>query len=440
MTQEIRQKILELGKQYYNQSNPVKSFEPGVTFLPANGKVVDSDDLSHLLDASLDMWLTAGRYAEKFENEFAEIFGTRYCLLVNSGSSANLVAFSALTSPLLKDRALKPGDEFITPASGFPTTVNPGLQFGMVPRFIDVDPKIHNVTPELVEAAITAKTKLVMIAHTLGNPYDSEKIAKICKDRGIWFVEDCCDALGAKVNGKNVGTFGDVATCSFYPAHHITMGEGGAVLMNSPIIKKLAESFRDWGRDCYCPPAKEDSCGKRYCWKLGDLPKGYDHKYIYSHIGYNLKVTDMQAALGVSQLKKLPGFIKARVENFEFLSSEMERIGASKYYDIPSQIDGSEPSWFGFLVTLRSQALDRAKILQKLNDKKIGTRLLFGGNLLKQPAYQNIQHTVCGSLQHTNNIMNLSFFVGIWPGLNKEMLTYIAQNMYEIAQDVEKGA
>ena len=310
--EELRSQIIGLGKQYFELSQAPKAFEPGVTFLPANGKVMAANDLGMLIEASLDMWLTAGRFAEQFEKKFAGVFGTRYSLLVNSGSSANLVAFSALTSPHLNDRALKPGDEFISPACGFPTTVNPAIQFGLTPRFIDITPSIHNVTAEAVEAAITPKTRLVMIAHTLGNPFDAAKIAGICKSKGIWFVEDCCDALGAKLHGKNVGTFGDIATCSFYPAHHITMGEGGAVMTSSSVLKKFAESFRDWGRDCYCAAAKEDTCGKRYGWELGGLPKGYDHKYIYSHIGYNLKVTDMQAAVGLSQLERLDHFVATR--------------------------------------------------------------------------------------------------------------------------------
>ena len=426
---EIRKKIIELGIEYFEAAHADKKFVPGETFLPANGKVLDSEDLTQLLEASLDMWLTAGRFAEQFEKEFATVFGTKYSLLVNSGSSANLVAFSALTSPFFKDRALVPGDEFITPACGFPTTVNPAIQFGMTPRFIDIDASTHNVTPELVEAAITSKTRLVMIAHALGNPYDAERIAKICKERGIWFVEDCCDALGAKVNGKNVGTFGDLATCSFYPAHHITMGEGGAVMMSSPSIKKFAESFRDWGRDCYCPAAKEDTCGKRYAWQMGDLPMGYDHKYIYSHIGYNLKVTDSQAAIGISQLKKLPGFIKARQQNFLLLKNELVRLGGDEYFEFPKHIDGAEPSWFGFLVTLRNRKLNRAPILAALGHKKIGTRLLFGGNLIKQPAYKNIKHTVHGDLKNTDLVMASSFFVGLWPGLTSEMLNYIATEM-----------
>jgi CDP-6-deoxy-D-xylo-4-hexulose-3-dehydrase len=430
----LRSKILSLGHEYFEAANPPKDFIPGETFLPANGKVIDGFDLEALLDASLDMWLTAGRFADEFEKQFAQAFGTKYSLLVNSGSSANLIAFSALTSPFFKDRALKPGDEFITPACGFPTTVNPAIQFGLVPRFTDIDMGIHNVTPELIEAAITPKTKLVMVAHTLGNPYDAERISALCKSRGIWFVEDCCDALGASINGKKVGTFGDVATCSFYPAHHITMGEGGAVMTSSPVVKKFAESFRDWGRDCYCPAAKEDTCGKRYNWQLGDLPLGYDHKYIYSHIGYNLKATDMQAAVGLSQLKKLDGFIARRRENFNFLKEEMLRLGGDEFYEFADPLPGSEPSWFGFLLTLRPQYSNRAEVLKLLNAKKVGTRLLFGGNLLKQPAYKNIQHSVSGSLENTDRVMMSSFFVGVWPGLSKTMLSYIAESLVSSAQ------
>ncbi len=425
----LREQIIELGHRYFEENFSPKSFEPGITSIPANGKVVDSADLSMLLEASLDMWLTTGRFAEDFEKKFAEYFGTRYALMVNSGSSANLVAFSALTSPLLKDRALKPGDEFITPAAGFPTTVNPGIQFGLKPVFIDIDPRIHNVTPELVEAAITPMTKLVMIAHTLGNPYDAKRIAEICKSRGIWFVEDCCDALGAKVDGKPVGTFGDLATCSFYPAHHITTGEGGAVMMSSPVLKKIAESFRDWGRDCYCPPACENSCGKRYGWKLGNLPEGYDHKYIYSHLGYNLKSTDMQAAIGLSQLKKADGFIEKRIENFIYLKKRLGELGGEEYFDTPETIPNADASWFGFLVTLKISKKIRKSVLEHLNSKHIGTRLLFGGNLTRQPAYINLDCRIIGDLTYTDIIMHQSFYVGIWPGLSREMLNYVADQL-----------
>lgn len=427
----LRDEILALTAKYHASQFPAKSFVPGTTSIPANGKVVDADDLRMLVDASLDLWLTAGRFADDFEKALAAAWGVRYSLFVNSGSSANLVAFSALTSPLLKDRRLQPGDEMITPASGFPTTVNPGIQYGMVPVFIDVDSSIHNVTPELVEAAITPKTKLVMIAHTLGNPYDAKRIAELCAARGIWFVEDCCDALGAKVDGQAVGTFGNVATCSFYPAHHITTGEGGAVVTKSPVLKKIAESFRDWGRDCYCAPGKENTCGKRYAWRLGDMPYGYDHKYIYSHIGFNLKATDMQAAVGLSQLKKLDAFIARRVHNFKFLHRELMQLGGEEFFEFPTSLANAEPSWFGFLLTLKNPSVDRPKLLNWLSGRNIGTRLLFGGDLTKQPAYLNIERRIVGDLRQTKKIMERSFYVGIWPGLTEEMLSYVAKSLME---------
>ena len=424
-----RKNILDQCSEYYKTHFQKKDFIPGETFIPANGKVVDEDDLSMLIQASLDMWLTAGRFHEQFEKEFAKFWGVKYSLMVNSGSSANLVAFSALTSPFLRDRQLKPGDEFITPASCFPTTINPALQYGLSPVFIDVDLKIHNVTPEMVEAAITPKTKLVMIAHTLGNPYDAKRISEICKKNKIWFVEDCCDALGAKVGGQHVGTFGDLATCSFYPAHHMTTGEGGAVLTNHPALKKFAESFRDWGRDCYCQPGQENTCQKRYCWQMGELPLGYDHKYIYSHIGYNLKATDWQAAIGLSQLKKVPAFIQKRKDNFVYLKNKMIELGLLEYFELPSVIPSAEASWFGFLLTMKKLPELRPKLLQYLNDKKIGTRLLFGGNITKQPAYLNLEKRIVGDLKNTDTIMNNSFYVGVWPGLDEKELDYVAESI-----------
>lgn len=431
---EIKTKIFDLANQYFDLVHGPKTFQPGQSSLPANGKVIDQKDLRMLLDASLDMWLTSGRFTEQFEKELAKVWGSRFSLMVNSGSSANLVAFSALTSPSLGDKRIRPGDEFITAAAGFPTTINPAIQFGMIPVFIDVDPRIHNVTPEAVEAAITPKTRLVMIAHTLGNPYDARRIAEICKERGIWFVEDCCDAFGAKIGGQHVGTFGDIATCSFYPAHHITTGEGGAVMTSSIRLKRAAESFRDWGRDCFCPPGAENTCGKRYDWCLGKLPRGYDHKYIYSHIGYNLKSTDMQASIGLSQLEKLPGFVKQRIENFNMLKSTLSKLGGDEFYMTPETIKDGTPSWFGFLVTLKSPEMNRTKILQYLVEKKIGTRLLFGGNLLKQPAYVDVPHRVVGSLEHTDRIMESSFYVGIWPGLTGEMIEFIAAQLVAAAK------
>lgn len=434
--EDIRAEILKLSQEYFALRFQEQPFVPGTTSLPANGKVVDGNDLEMLIDSSLDMWLTAGRFSKEFESEFARVCGSRYSLLVNSGSSANLVAIAALTSPLLKDRQLKPGDEFITPACGFPTTVNPAIQHGLKPVFVDVDLKIHNVTPELIERAITPKTKLVVAAHTLGNPFDAKRIAEICKSKGIWFVEDCCDALGATIEGQHVGTFGDIASCSFYPAHHITMGEGGAVFTNSPVLKKIAESFRDWGRDCYCAPGCEDSCGKRYNWQLGQLPLGYDHKYIYSHIGFNLKVTDMQAAVGLSQLKKLPGFIAKRQENFQDLLALLKAKGGDEFFEFPESLPDARPSWFGFLLTLKNPELERRRILNYLNNAKVGTRLLFGGNLTKQPAYLPIEHTISGCLENTDRVMNSSFYVGIWPGLDKQKLDYISTKLIESVKNI----
>lgn len=429
--EDLRSQILKLSREYFQLKHTPKPFAPGQTSLPANGKVMSADDMENLVDSSLDLWLTAGRYAKEFESAFAKTCESRYSLLVNSGSSANLVAISALTSPLLKDRALKPGDEFITPACGFPTTVNPAVQHGLKPVFIDIDLKIHNLTPELVEQAITPKTKMVVAAHTLGNPYDAKRIAELCKSKGIWFVEDCCDALGAKIDDKHVGTFGDIASCSFYPAHHITMGEGGAVFTNSPVLKKIAESFRDWGRDCYCGPGCEDSCGKRYGWQLGQLPYGYDHKYIYSHIGYNLKVSDMQAAVGVSQLKMLSHFVERRQQNFATLAAMLKAKGGFEYFDIPETLPNATPSWFGFLLTLKDQTLERRSILNYLNEAKVGTRLLFGGNLTKQPAYQGVDYRIHGELTHTDTVMTSSFYVGIWPGLGTDELDYISTKLVE---------
>lgn len=421
--------MLALAKTYYDETFAKKPFEPGKTVLPANGKVLDAEDLQFLIESSLDMWLTSGRFSKTFEKEIAQVFERRFGLFVNSGSSANLTATAALTSVLLKNRQLQPGDEVITPAAGFPTTLNPALQYGLVPVFVDIDLSIHNVTPELIEAAITPKTKLIAAAHTLGNPFDSKAIAEICKKHNIWFLEDCCDALGAKIDGHSVGSYGDIATCSFYPAHHITTGEGGAVMTSNPMLKKTAESFRDWGRDCFCPTGAENSCGKRYEWQMGDLPFGYDHKYIYTHLGFNLKATDMQAALGVSQLKKLPEFVAKRQSNAAFLKSELIRQGMGEYMSFPEALPHAEPSWFGFLITLTDSRLKRAKILAALNDAKVGTRLLFGGNMTKQPAYRDIPRRIVGTLEHTDTVMNHSFYIGVWPGLGTPELTYMVETL-----------
>lgn len=392
-----RNAVIEAARAHH-RTLPPRKIIPGQDYIPVTGKILDEDDLVNLVDSSLDMWLTAGRFATEFEKSFAQSFGTKFALLVNSGSSANLVAFTALTSPRLGDRQIKRGDEVITVAAGFPTTVNPIIQNGCVPVFVDVLLGTYDIDITKLEAALSPKTKAVMIAHTLGNAFDVKAVKEFCDRHGLWLVEDCCDALGATVDGKPIGTYGDIATVSFYPAHHITMGEGGAVCMSNAQLKLAAESIRDWGRDCWCPPGKDNTCKKRYDWQLGDLPEGYDHKYIYSHIGYNLKVSDMQAAVGVSQLKKLPGFIERRRENFNYLSSKMADLEGDLI--LPKSLKGSNPSWFGFALTVEPRAgITRNALVKRLESEKIGTRLLFGGHLLKQPAYRGIEHRVVGDLK-----------------------------------------
>ncbi len=429
--EQLRNQILELVREYHGVAFPNREFIPDESVVPVSGKVFDHTEMQHLVDSSLDFWLTTGRFAKQFEREFAKWFGVRSCLLVNSGSSANLVALSALTSPQLGDRRLLPGDEVITAAEGFPTTVNPIVQNNLVPVFLDAHIPTYNIDTTHLEAAISSKTKAIMIAHTLGNPFNLAAVMETAKRHNLWVIEDSCDALGATYNGQKVGTFGDLATVSFYPAHHITMGEGGAVLTNNPLLKKLVESFRDWGRDCWCEPGVDNTCGKRFDWQLGELPHGYDHKYTYSHIGYNLKLSDMQAAVGVAQLEKLDGFIAKRKENFNYLLEKLRPL--EQYLILPEATPNSEPSWFGFPITVREDApISRNALVQHLEKHKIGTRLLFGGNLLRQPAYKDIEYRLVGSSEQTDQVMNQTFWIGVYPGLTRAMLDFTVKVINEL--------
>ncbi len=424
LRKEILQKVSEFGKIKYQ--NP--TFNPEETIIPPSGKVLDGHELQNMVDASLDGWLTTGRFNEAFEKKLANYLGVRYLLTTNSGSSANLLAFSALTSDKLGERAIKPGDEVIGVAAGFPTTVNPILQFGAVPVFVDIEMSTHNIDVTKIEAAITPKTKAVMLAHSLGNPFNIKAVMEVCKKHNLWLIEDNCDALGSRYNGQLTGTFGDIGTLSFYPAHHITMGEGGAVFTNNSKLKMIIESFRDWGRDCYCPGGKDNTCGKRFCWQLGDLPEGYDHKYTYSHAGYNLKITDMQAACGLAQLDKLDGFVQARKDNFNYLRDRLKTC--EEFLILPEATENSEPSWFGFLITIKSEAnVRRVDLLEYLDQNKIGTRLLFAGNLTRQPYMKDRNFRVSGDLTNTDIVMNDSFWVGVYPGLTKEMLDFVVSKI-----------
>lgn len=424
-----RSRIISDSVSWFDENNQTANFEPGVTPVPVSGKVIDGSDIGNLIDSALDGWLTAGRFTEQFQRELARFVGTRDALFVNSGSSANLVALSALTSPKLGERSLKPGDEVITVAMGFPTTVNPIIQNGLTPVLVDVELQTYDAIAERLMEAVTPRTKAIMMAHTLGNPFNIDLVQKICKENNLWLIEDSCDALGSLYAGKRTGSFGDLATVSFYPAHHITTGEGGAVLVKSPLVKRQVESFRDWGRDCYCETGKDNTCQKRFEWKLGDLPEGYDHKYVYSHIGYNLKATDMQAALGLSQLQKLESFIQRRKENFSYL---MNGLSGVEGLMMPKATPNSEPSWFGFPITLNPKhPANREELLRLLDDRKIGTRLMFAGNIVKQPAYKNVNFRVVGDLSNSDIVMNRSFWIGVYPGLTLKMLDYVIESIAE---------
>jgi len=432
-SEAIKRQILDLVQAYHEETFSDAPFVPGKTAVPVSGKVFDAAEMVNLVDSSLEFWLTTGRYADQFERELSQYLGMRHASLCNSGSSANLLALSALTSPSLGERQLQPGDEVITVAAGFPTTVNPIIQNGLTPVFLDVDLKTHNIDVSRLAEAITPRTKAIMIAHTLGNPFDLDAVTAVANAHDLWLIEDNCDALGSRYNGRLTGTFGHLSTISFYPAHHITMGEGGVVLTNRPQLKKLVESFRDWGRDCWCAPGIDNTCGKRFEWQLGDLPYGYDHKYIYSHIGYNLKMTDMQAAVGAAQLKKLDGFIAARKRNWQRLYDGLKLL--QEFFILPEPTPNSDPSWFGFLLTVRPEApFSRNELIRYLDDRKIATRLLFGGNLIRQPAYQNIPHRVVGPLTNTDIIMNGTFWIGVYPGLTPPMIDYVLQTFGEFVR------
>ncbi len=436
MTKDLTQKraeILAAVREFGEASSQPMEFVPGTTPVPVSGKVLDAADYEALVDSSLDGWLTAGRFTDQFQRALAKYVGTRSAVFVNSGSSANLIALSALTSPKLLKRALKPGDEVLTVAMGFPTTVNPIIQTGMKPVVVDVELGTYDAMADRLREAVGPKTRAIMMAHTLGNPFDLATVQELCKEHGLWLIEDSCDALGSTYDGKRTGSFGDTASASFYPAHHITTGEGGAVFVKSPLVRKQVESFRDWGRDCYCETGHDNTCLKRFEWQLGDLPAGYDHKYIYGHIGYNLKATDMQAALGLSQLSKLDGFVQRRNENFAHLERRLTGVPG---LILPRATPRSVPSWFGYPITLDPElAVDREELLRFLDSRLIGTRLMFAGNIMKQPAYRNVEFRVVGDLTNTDIIMRRTFWVGVYPGLTPPMLDFVADSIIEFVSD-----
>ena len=427
--EELRRQILDLVAEYHEVAFAPREFVPGESPVPVSGKVFGASEVQHVVEAGLDFWLTAGRFAIDFERRFARVMEARHAMLVNSGSSANLLALSCLTSPSLGDARLKPGDEVLTVAAGFPTTVNPIVQNGLVPVFVDVELWTYGPIVEQLEEAVSARTRAVMIAHTLGNPFDLDAVTALAKRHGLYLVEDCCDAVGATYRGRSVGSFGDVATVSFYPAHHITMGEGGCVLTQKPALKRLIESFRDWGRDCWCETGKDNTCGKRFGWQLGDLPFGYDHKYTYTHVGYNLKLTDMQAAVGVAQLERLPQFVETRRRNYAILRAGLS--GLEDLLILPEPTPNSEPSWFGFPLLVREDApFTRDALTRFLESRRIATRLLFGGNLVRQPAYQGVRHRVVGDLANSDRVMHGAFWIGVHPGLTAEMLAYMIESIH----------
>jgi CDP-6-deoxy-D-xylo-4-hexulose-3-dehydrase len=437
-SEQLREQILALTAEFHAEAFAKREFVAGTSVVPVSGKVIDAADMSAVVDSALDGWFTTGRWAKEFERKLAKFFGVRSASLVNSGSSANLVALSALTSPKLGERRLKPGDEVITVAAGFPTTVNPIFQNRLVPVFLDVTLPTYEIDVSQLEAARSEKTRAVMIAHTLGNVFDLDAVTAFCKKYNLWLIEDCCDALGSTYKGQNVGTFGDIATVSFYPAHHITMGEGGAVLTDKPALQVLIDSFRDWGRDCWCEPGVDNTCGKRFDWQLGTLPCGYDHKYTYSHVGYNLKATDMQAALGVSQIAKLPEFIERRKENFAYLKNALKPM--EEWLVLPEATPNSDPSWFGFPIGVKEDApFKRDQLTRALEANKIGTRLLFAGNLLRQPAYEGWEYRVVGEMTGSDYVMNQVFWIGVFPGLDKDMLDYVVKTIGEFVEKAKAG-